>query len=168
MRETVQGKYPDLKGEFRMEQCFHCEDAPCIKVCATGATYKAPEGIVLVDRKKCTGCKACVVACPYSMRTILPAGYVDKCTFCAHRVIQGQQPACVETCPSGARAFGDLEDSGSPVSLAVSHADRVEVLKPETGANPSLFYLNSKFTNGPTENQPTTTISEKAMKGAKG
>lgn len=167
MRETVSGKYPQLQGEFRMEQCFHCEHAPCITVCATGATYKTKEGIVLVDSQKCTGCKACVVACPYGMRNILPAGYVDKCTFCEHRVQEGKVPACVETCPSGARVFGDLNDPSSQVSKSIAHAVRAEVLKPGTGANPSLFYLNSKFTNTATENQPTTTISEKDTKEGK-
>lgn len=165
MRETIAGRYPFLKGEFRLEQCFHCENAPCIEVCATGATYKNSNGIVLVDSSKCTGCKACVVACPYKMRFVIPAGYVDKCTFCEHRVEAGQVPACVETCPSGARAFGDINDPRSAVRQAIENADRAEVLKPETGANPSLFYLNSKFTNLASENAPVTVISEKVEKG---
>ncbi len=165
LRETVVGTFPNLQGEFRMEQCFHCENSPCVPVCSTGATYRTADGIVLVDPSKCTGCKACVTACPYNMRFIHPAGYADKCTFCEHRVAEGRVPACVETCPSGARAFGDLDLADSPVRLALAQATRSEVLKPETGARPKLFYLNSRFTNGSTEDQPAIVISEMTKKG---
>lgn len=165
MRETVTGKFPNLQGEFRLEQCFHCENAPCVPVCPTGATYKTADGIVLVDPAKCTGCKACVTACPYQMRFVHPDGYTDKCTFCEHLVSAGESPACVQTCPSGARAFGDLNDANSPVRLAIAKAHRSEVLKPETGTQPKLFYLNSRFTNGETENQPAHVISDATGKG---
>lgn len=147
MRETVVGEFPTLEGEFRLEQCFHCENAPCVSVCPTGATFQTEDGLVLLDPSKCTGCKACVTACPYNMRYVHPKGYVDKCTFCNHRLEQGQVPACVETCPTGARAFGDLDEAGNPVQAAIDNAEKSDVLKPETGANPKLFYLNSKFTN---------------------
>jgi tetrathionate reductase subunit B len=165
MRETVTGTFPNLQGEFRLEQCFHCENSPCVPVCPTGATHRTAEGIVLVDSSKCTGCKACVTACPYNMRFIHPEGYADKCTFCEHRVAEGLVPACVETCPSGARAFGDLDQADSPVRLTVAHASRIDVLKPETGARPKLFYLNSRFTNGDTENRPAIVISEIVKNG---
>lgn len=165
MRETVVGTFPNLQGEFRLEQCFHCENAPCVPVCPTGATYQTEDGIVLVDPAKCTGCKACVTACPYKMRFIHPEGYTDKCTFCEHRVAAGIEPACVETCPSGARAFGDLDQPGSPVNQAIKKARRSEVLKPETGAHPKLYYLNSRFTNSATENQPAVVINEVTRKG---
>ncbi|HEY9076037.1 MAG TPA: 4Fe-4S dicluster domain-containing protein [Anaerolineaceae bacterium] len=165
MRETVVGKFPNLQGEFRLEQCFHCENAPCVPVCPTGATYKTKDGIVLVDPAKCIGCKACVTACPYKMRFVHPAGHIDKCTFCDHRVAEGMEPACVETCPSEARAFGDLDKADSPVRLAMAKAQCTDVLKPETGAHPKLFYLNSRFTNGDTENQPVVVISEQVKKG---
>ena len=145
MRTTVVGTFPKLKGEFRLEQCFHCEQAPCVPVCPTGATFKTMDGFVLVNKEKCIGCKACVTACPYSMRFVHPDGYADKCTFCDHRVVEARVPACVETCPSGARAFGDLDDPGSPISRAISSARRSEILRPETGARPKLFYLNSRL-----------------------
>jgi Fe-S-cluster-containing dehydrogenase component len=147
MRQTVVGTFPDLQGEFRPEQCFHCENPPCVAVCPTGATYKTSEGLVLVDPAKCTGCKACVTACPYGMRYVHPNGYVDKCTFCEHRLAEGRLPACVETCPTGARFFGDLDDARSPVRKAMSRARRVDVVKSHTGARPKLYYLNSRFTN---------------------
>jgi Fe-S-cluster-containing dehydrogenase component len=165
MRTTVIGTFPNLQGEFRMEQCFHCENAPCVPVCPTGATYKTKEGIVLVNAAKCIGCKACVTACPYSMRYINPAGYTDKCTFCEHRVREGRFPACVETCPTGARAFGDLDNATSHVRVARASAKRTDVWKPETGAKPKLIYLNSKFTNTPAEDGAITVASEMGKAG---
>ena len=147
MRETVVGTFPDLTGEFRLEQCFHCEDPPCVPVCPTGATYQTDDGLVLVDPAKCTGCKACVTACPYGMRHVADGGWVDKCTFCEHRVGDGLMPACVETCPTGARVFGDLDDADDPINAAIAAANRVDTLRPETGAKPKLYYLDSRFTN---------------------
>jgi len=163
MRTTVVGTFPNLQGEFRLEQCFHCEGSPCVPICPTGATHKTREGLVLVDSAKCIGCKACVTACPYGMRFIHPEGYTDKCTFCDHRVAAGQLPACVETCPSGARAFGDLDDPNSPVSRAVASAHRTTVLRPETGARPKLFYLNSRLDTTP--EACTGTVISQASRG---
>lgn len=147
MRETVSGHFPRLSLEFRMEQCFHCDNPPCVAVCPTGATYQREDGIVAVDPGKCTGCKACVTACPYAMRYVHPDGYIDKCDFCEHRLDTGREPACVETCPTGARIFGDVDDPASALNRALQRAGRVDVLKPETGAEPRLFYLESRFTN---------------------
>lgn len=163
MRTTVAGTYPNLKGEFRVEQCFHCDNAPCTSVCPTGATYKTRDGIVVVDSARCVGCKACVTACPYSMRFVNPEGYADKCNFCQHRVEQGNVPACVETCPTRARVFGDLDDPKSEVSQAIASAKTSTALKPQTGAKPKLIYLNSTFINGPEEQGATTVQS--LMKG---
>ena len=145
MRETVTGTFPNLAAEIRMEQCFHCEDPPCVPVCPTGATYQTDDGLVLIDPTKCTGCKACVTACPYDMRYVHPGGWVDKCTFCDHRLAEGLLPACVETCPTSARVFGDLDDPASPVSIAIASARSSGVLNPSTGAGPSLFYLNAEL-----------------------
>ncbi len=143
MREVTVGTFPDLIGEFRLEQCFHCDDPPCVGVCPTGATHRTEDGLVLIDPGKCTGCKACVTACPYGMRYVHPGGWVDKCSFCDHRLAAGRDPACVETCPTGARIFGDLDDPSSSVREAIDAADFVGVLKPEAGTEPCLFYLNS-------------------------
>jgi Fe-S-cluster-containing dehydrogenase component len=160
MREEVVGTFPDLIGEFRMEQCFHCANAPCVSVCPTGATYQREDGVVLVDPTKCTGCKACMTACPYGMRHLHPNGYVDKCTFCDHRLAEGRNPACVETCPTGARHFGDLENPASDVSRAIASASLVDVLKPDTGADPSLFYLESQLVNRADRHAEATVLSE--------
>lgn len=159
MRNTIVGTFPDLISEFRLEQCFHCKEAPCVDVCPTGATYQTDVGIVLVDPARCTGCKACVTACPYGMRAIHPDGYADKCTFCDHRVSEGRQPACVETCPTDARFFGDIDDPGSEVSKAINEADEVDVLRPRTGTEPQLFYLESRFTNTVHDREEGTVIS---------
>ncbi|WP_135255511.1 4Fe-4S dicluster domain-containing protein [Thermus caldilimi] len=148
IREREMGTYPDLVVEFRPEQCLHCENPPCVPVCPTGASYQTKDGLVLVDPKKCIACGACIAACPYDARYLHPAGYVSKCTFCAHRVEKGQVPACVETCPTYCRTFGDLDDPESPVSRALREAGRVDVLRPELGTKPKLFYLNAPSKKG--------------------
>lgn len=151
IRERELGTYPDLAVEFRPEQCLHCENPPCVPVCPTGASYQTQEGLVLVDPKKCIACGACVAACPYDARYLHPAGYVSKCTFCAHRIEQGRLPACVETCPTFCRTFGDLDDPESPVSRSLREAGRVDVLRPELGTKSKLFYLNAPSKKGLTQ-----------------
>jgi len=81
-----------------------------------------------------------MAACPYDSRFVHPEGYVDKCTFCLHRVEKGGLPACVETCPTRALTFGDLADPDSEVSK-LAHSRRVKTLHPETGMDPNLFFL---------------------------
>ncbi|WP_243027072.1 4Fe-4S dicluster domain-containing protein [Thermus albus] len=151
IRERELGTYPDLVVEFRPEQCLHCENPPCVPVCPTGASYQTQDGLVLVDPKKCIACGACVAACPYDARYLHPEGYVSKCTFCAHRLERGREPACVETCPTLCRTFGDLDDPESPVSRALREAGRVDVLRPELGTKPKLFYLNAPSKKGLTQ-----------------
>ena len=148
IREREVGEYPNLVVEFRPEQCLHCENPPCVPVCPTGASYQTKDGLVLVDPKKCIACGACIAACPYDARYLHPAGYVSKCTFCAHRLEKGKVPACVETCPTYCRTFGDLEDPESPVAKALKAAERVGVLRPEQGTRPKLFYLNAPSKKG--------------------
>ena len=150
IREREVGEYPNLVVEFRPEQCLHCENPPCVPVCPTGASYQTKDGLVLVDPKKCIACGACIAACPYDARYLHPAGYVSKCTFCAHRLEKGKVPACVETCPTYCRTFGDLEDPESPVAKALKAAERVDVLRPEQGTRPKLFYLNAPSKKGVT------------------
>ncbi len=138
--QEAQGRFPTLHLELRSERCNQCEDAPCVAACPTGASFKADGGIVAVDRDACTGCKACIAACPYGARYVHPAGYVDKCTFCLHRVRRGQQPACVENCPARALTFGDLSDSRSELSTLLA-SRRHKVLRPEAGTQPNVFFL---------------------------
>ena len=150
---TEQGK----TGSYMLPRlCNHCEDAPCIPVCPTGATYQRKDGIVVVDNTVCVGCAYCVQACPYDARFINhETQTADKCTFCVHRVDAGLLPACVETCVGGARIFGDLNDPDSTVSKLVREEDP-KVLKPEQGTQPRVFYigLDPKF-QGKVDGTPT-------------
>jgi len=137
-------RYEDAKVEkafFVPKLCNHCTHPSCVQVCPTGATYKTKDGAVLIDHKYCIGCQYCVQACPYGARFFNHAkGVTDKCTWCYHRVVKGLQPACVEVCPVQARLFGDLNDKESPVSHFLQD-NRVQVLKPETGNGPNVFYI---------------------------
>jgi Fe-S-cluster-containing dehydrogenase component len=139
----ARGAFPTLTLEIRSERCNHCDRPPCVTCCPTGASHVADPGkVVLVTASRCIGCKACVAACPYDARFVHPDGYVDKCTFCLHRVNAGKAPACVETCPTKALTFGDLADADSAVSRLVA-ARRNVVLQPESGNKPNVFFLTA-------------------------
>lgn len=126
---------------FAPKLCNHCRNPPCVQVCPVGATFATTEGFVLVDAKHCIGCAACVHGCPYGSRFMNPdTGVADKCTWCYHRVKKGQQPACVEACPTGARMFGDLNDPDSAVSKIFAKGDWM-VLKPEMHTDSYCFYV---------------------------
>ncbi|MEW6381349.1 MAG: 4Fe-4S dicluster domain-containing protein [bacterium] len=143
-------------------QCQQCQDPPCVKVCPVNATWKEPDGIVVIDYDWCIGCRYCLAACPYGARKYnwsrpsLPAneinpdvhllgnrprdkGEVEKCTFCLHRTREGRYPACVEVCPTGARKFGDLLDPKSVVRTILAEKN-VFVLKPESNTKPRFYY----------------------------
>lgn len=132
------------------KQCNHCENAPCVKVCPTGASHKLDDGVVVVDQDKCIGCKYCMAACPYQVRYQLDNGVVEKCTFCHHRITSGMMPACVGTCVTKARLFGDLNDPESDISKRIAEAGGGEALYADLGLNPSLLYLGL----GQTESMP--------------
>jgi Fe-S-cluster-containing dehydrogenase component len=148
IRNTTIGTFPDLVVEHRPEACLHCENPPCVPVCPTGCCFVRDDGIVDLDVRRCIGCSACIAACPYDARSMHPAGYVTKCDFCKHRVADGRAPACVETCPTLCRTFGDLMDPQSEVSVAIRQARRVDVLRPGLGTGPNLYYLNAPATFG--------------------
>jgi Fe-S-cluster-containing dehydrogenase component len=137
-------RYKDAKVEkafFVPKLCNQCTHPACVQVCPVGATYKGADGVVLIDHKYCIGCRYCVQACPYGARFFDEAkGVTDKCTWCYHRITKGMQPACVEVCPVGARVFGDARDAQSPISLFIRN-NRVQVLKPETGNAPNVYYV---------------------------
>ena len=114
------GTYPNVRVETVPLQCMHCEDAPCAAVCPTHATYITDSGVVLVDEEKCIGCKYCMAACPYGARIVQEkTGVVEKCRFCWDGEKPGNPPACVGTCISGARIFGDLDDPDSDISKEI-------------------------------------------------
>ncbi len=143
IRNTTLGTFPDITVEYRPEQCLHCENPPCVPVCPTGCCFVRDDGIVDIEPMKCIGCSACIAACPYDARYMHPNGYVSKCDFCKHRVEKGELPACVTTCPTLCRSFGDLEDPDSDVSVALRQARRVDMLRPGLGTGPRLYYLNA-------------------------
>lgn len=138
--ETVQGSYPNTTLELRSERCNHCDNAPCVRCCPTGASHKIDNGIVLVTGNECIGCGACIESCPYDARFQHPDGYVDKCTFCNHRLESGQLPACVSVCPTKCMYFGDLDNPNSEVSRLLKNRN-YKTLAPEAGTKPQIFYL---------------------------
>ncbi len=141
------GNYREIK-EGEIEQgvcvpklCNQSDNPPCVQVCPVGATYKAPDGVVLVDRKWCIGCGYCIMGCPYGVRFFHPEHHVaEKCNFCYHRIHQGMKTACVDACPYGARRIGNLRDPDDPVTRVVM-TQRVGVLKDEFGTKPQAFYI---------------------------
>lgn len=130
------------------KSCLHCEDAPCVTVCPTGASYKRVEdGIVLVNEDDCIGCGLCAWACPYGAREMDQAeGVMKKCTLCVDRIYnenipeEDRVPSCVRTCPAGARHFGDLGDANSDVSKLVAERGGMDLM-PEQGTKPVNKYL---------------------------
>jgi Fe-S-cluster-containing dehydrogenase component len=150
--------------------CQHCEDALCVTVCPTGASYKrAEDGIVLIDTDICIGCKLCSWACPYGAREFdEDAGVMRKCTLCVDRIYNKElpeaerEPVCVATCPSRARHFGDLADPQSEVSRLVAERGGVDLLA-ELGYRPTNKYLpprKATIATGPRETpRPATGIT---------
>lgn len=130
------------------KSCLHCDDAPCVTVCPTGASYKrAEDGIVLVDEDACMGCGLCAWACPYGARELdRLSGVMKKCTLCVDRIYnenlaeEDRVPACVRTCPAGARHFGDFADPESNVSKLVKERGGIDLM-PEQGTSPVNKYL---------------------------
>jgi Fe-S-cluster-containing dehydrogenase component len=130
------------------KSCLHCEDAPCVTVCPTGASFKRSEdGIVLVHEDWCIGCGLCAWACPYGAREADPVERVmKKCTLCVDRIENvnlpeiDREPACVKTCPANARFFGDLGDPDSAVSRKVAERGGYDLM-PEQGTRPVNKYL---------------------------
>ncbi len=169
LEEAEKYYYPDEvpeEGYFYMPvQCQQCENPPCVKVCPTQATWKEPDGIVVVDYNWCIGCRYCMAACPYGARRFnwgepriareeintnvhylgnrpRYKGVVEKCTFCIQRTRgnPGRYPACVEICPVGARKFGNLLDPKSEIRYIIENK-RVFRLKEDLNTQPKFFYF---------------------------
>lgn len=175
------GKYPNTKKIFLPRLCNNCgggkEDAPpCVRICPEfpknrkklitadgkkfryrdGATYKRPDGFIVVDNFHCIGCGKCIKECPYGVRSFNPrlkAGKdpeknaINKCQFCHHRVDKGLVPSCVNTCQGGARMFGDLNDPASEVSTLAKEFNLLKnrektTLLNEKGTEPFVFYID--------------------------
>jgi Fe-S-cluster-containing dehydrogenase component len=128
------------KSFFVPKLCNHCAHSPCVQVCPVGATFESPDGVVLVDKSYCIGCRYCVQACPYGCRFIDPrTNTVDKCTLCYHRITKGLTTACCEVCPTQARLLGDLRNPADPIhELLRTH--KVQVLKPNLATGAKAYY----------------------------
>ena len=158
--EKESGKYPNVTRLFIPILCNHCQKPLCETVCPTGATHKNEDGLVLVDYDNCIGCKACITACPYEARTYIDKerfyfpdtpipynvnelrgyeGIVQKCNFCVDRLERGENPACVEVCPTSCRIFGDLDDPESEISRLIKSRYGFQLL-PEMATDPSVYY----------------------------
>jgi Fe-S-cluster-containing dehydrogenase component/formate-dependent nitrite reductase membrane component NrfD len=136
------GAYPDVRRRFQVTRCNHCANPPCVRICPVTAMYQRDDGIVEFDPSICIGCKSCMQACPYDSIYLDPeTNTAAKCTFCAHRIDVGLEPACVVVCPEHAILAGDLNDPASEISRKLSTA-QATVRKPEQGTGPKLFYSN--------------------------
>ena len=140
------GEYPTTTREMGVMRCNHCTNAPCVKGCPTNALFIRDDGIVDFDNELCIGCKMCMQACPYD------AIYIDKnthtaarCNFCAHRVDQGLEPACVQVCPTESIWMGDIDDPTSGISKFLS-IEPINVRTPEQGTRPNVYYVGADQT----------------------
>jgi len=131
-----------LRTFFVPKLCNQCANPPCVQVCPVGATFKTPDGVVLVDADYCIGCRYCLQACPYGARFLDPrTRTAEKCTFCYHRLVKGLLPACVEVCPSQARIFGEASARSSPLSRFMRF-HQIQVLKAHLNTEPKVYYSN--------------------------
>jgi tetrathionate reductase subunit B len=174
------GTFPNNRRAFVPRLCNHCAGEsekgvpPCVEKCPeaksgkrmklgkeryrTGATYKRPDGMILIDMDLCIGCYKCIDACPYGVRFINPNAKlkrpdrekdlgIGKCTFCEHRVDNGIEPSCVQACPHSTRTFGDMNDSGSKVAKLIKEFKldknrNSTTLLPGEKTEPHVFYID--------------------------
>lgn len=142
IKEIERGSYPKPKVDYLPTPCMQCENAPCLDAAKDGAVYRRDDGIVIIDPEKAVGQDAIAAACPYRVifwnaEKQLP----QKCTMCAHRLDEGEkQPRCVESCPTGALIFGDLDDPDSEIARAVA-ALGAEDLRPDFETKPLVKYV---------------------------
>ncbi|MBF0188139.1 MAG: 4Fe-4S dicluster domain-containing protein [Magnetococcales bacterium] len=154
------GKGRSVRRHFIPRLCNHCENPPCMTVCPTGATYRGVGGTVQVEEDLCMGCQACALACPYDARYPFTnedmkegeayygtlkrsSSSMDKCSFCEHRIKEGKQPACVQTCVGYSRMFGDLDNPGHPVTELIK-SGKAQPLLGHLGTRPSVYYIPQK------------------------
>jgi len=122
---------------------MQCDVPSCVEACPVQATRKQEDGLVVIDYNKCIGCGNCVTACPYNARYRNPLRRIaDKCDFCRHRLERGEDPACVQTCPTKARTFGDLNDPSSKVTRLTRSEKLVQVINPRVNTKPRIYYLS--------------------------
>lgn len=143
VKQVDVGVFPNVSRHFQVTRCNQCENPPCVAICPVTAMFQRPDGIVDFDREVCIGCKACMAACPYDAIYLDPQSHsAEKCNFCAHRIDQGLEPACVAVCPERAIVVGDIQDPESEVAGLVAR-EKAEVRKPEKGTQPKVFYVEA-------------------------
>ena len=143
VKTVEKGRFPDTQRLFLPVLCNQCTEAPCMNICPTGALFRRRDGIVDLNGGSCIGCRACMAACPYDQLFIDPNTHTaEKCNFCANRVENQLQPACVSVCPTECRIFGDMDDPTSKVAQIVQR-EAFMVRKPEKGTGPKIFYLGA-------------------------
>ncbi|MBI4549168.1 MAG: 4Fe-4S dicluster domain-containing protein [Ignavibacteriae bacterium] len=176
---TYEGSYPNVHEKRMPKPCFHCENPPCTKVCPVGATYRNEDGLVGQIYHRCIGCRYCMVACPFTVKVFnwkapkwldgklecfnpdvsrRMAGVVEKCSFCAHRLMNIKEeadredrpirdgeyvPACAESCPADAIYFGDVENKQSVV-YKLSRSYRAFRVMEDLGVEPNVYYLSKR------------------------
>ncbi len=135
--EEVRGAVSKVEVAYRPHLCMHCDEAPCIPACERNAIYKRHDGTVIIDPEKCAGHGNCIDACPYDVIYFNESLHIaQKCTSCAHLLDNGwSEPRCVDACPTEATNVG--EESGFANLIA-----RAEVIRPELGLRPQVYYLN--------------------------
>lgn len=169
-----EGEYPNSVQTVMPMSCQHCQNAPCVRVCPTGASHYDENGSVQIEYDKCLGCRMCIAACPYHVRQFNAAGsernpywkgvegedaemtpfealrsnehvmgVVEKCVLCKGRTDEGLDPACVQTCITKSRWFGDLDDPDSEINERIRELGATTLL-PEYGTKPSLYYVGVK------------------------
>jgi molybdopterin-containing oxidoreductase family iron-sulfur binding subunit len=163
-----EGKYPNARKKVLPLSCMHCEDAPCVNACPTGASYHDENGLVQIDHDRCIGCRICINVCPYGVRNYNaneaekkpyfegfemtpfekakagkhPMGKVGKCVLCKDRIAEGKEPACVQTCITVCRYFGDLDDPESEISRKIKELNAKPLFE-HYGTKPRIYYAGT-------------------------
>jgi Fe-S-cluster-containing dehydrogenase component len=141
--EKERGQYPKVKVAYTPVTCMQCENAGCLKVAKDGAVYRRADGIIMIDPEKAQGQSQIVSGCPYRVIEWNEEKQIpQKCTLCAHMLDKGEKvPRCVESCPTGALVFGDLDDAGSEIARLVA-SGVTESMHPEYGLKEKVRYID--------------------------
>jgi len=170
----VKGTYPDLERGTMVYHCMHCNHPDCMSACPVGAYTKAEDGPVTYNPDKCIGCRYCMNACPFSVphfdydKGLIEGAFIDKCTFCPQRIYNGQEPACVETCPTDALEYGDRDELLAKAHARIAaHPDRYfdhVYGETENGGTSYLILSHIPFSELGLPNVPQSPVNEVSEK----
>lgn len=139
-KDVPSGTFPELRMTFMPLVCNHCDRPPCIDACPVGAIEKREDGVVVLDRNTCDGCRVCVEECPYAAITFDEDKEIaEKCNLCVHRIDKGLEPFCVVCCEGQAIHFGNLNDPKEATGRLANRETSFQLLE-EKGTGPSVFY----------------------------